>query len=284
MTLADDTGEDTAAPVELVGYEQRGPVAWLTLQRPDKLNALSMELMTGLSECLRRAENDDSVRVVVLTGNDRVFSVGYDIAEEVEMGVSRAEQWHAGLTHNVGLSMQVWSLTKPMIGAVSGWALAGACELALACDLIVASDNARFGEPEIRFGSGPVTLLIPFVLGQKKTNELLFTGDVVDAETALQLGLVNRVVPITELQSTVQRLAEKIALTPLPVLRFTKIAINRAYEAMGLRNAVNANLDVAAILNGAQNDERAVFTELVATKGLRAALDWRDARYAPYDN
>ena len=91
--------------------------------------------------------------------------------------------------------MELWSLPRPTIAAVRGWCLAGACELAMACDMIVAADDARFGEPEIRYGSGPVSLLMPFVLGQKKTNELLFTGDWVDAQEAERLGLVNRVAP-----------------------------------------------------------------------------------------
>ena len=131
--------------------------------------------------------------------------------------------------------MELWSLPKPTIAAVRGWCLAGACELAMACDLIVATDDARFGEPEIRYGSGPVTLLMPFVLGQKKTNELLFTGDAIDAQEAERVGLVNRVVPGDELEAAVAELVRKIAPTPLPVLRLTKLALTRAYEAMGLR-------------------------------------------------
>src|SRR5690606_7996296 len=111
-------------------------------------------------------------------------------------------------------------------------------ELAMACDMIVATDRAKFGEPEIRFGSGPVTLLMPFVLGQQKTMELLLTGDIIDAAEAERLGLVNKVVTPGELTSVVERLARKIALTPLVTLRLTKTALTRAYEAMGLRNAV----------------------------------------------
>jgi enoyl-CoA hydratase len=149
----------------------------------------------------------------------------------------------------------------------------------MACDLIVAADDARFGEPEIRYGSGPVTLLMPFLLGQKKTNELLFTGDAIDAAEAQQLGLVNRVVGEDELDDTVAELVRKIAPTPLPVLRLTKLALLRAYEAMGLRSAVLSNLDLSAILNAADTPEQREFDEIVATRGLKAALEWRDARY-----
>ncbi|WP_275291033.1 enoyl-CoA hydratase/isomerase family protein [Amycolatopsis sp. La24] len=263
--------------------ELRGETAWISIDRPKKLNALSVELMQELTAALDEAEQDDTVKVVVLRGGERAFSVGYDISQEVEAGISTAEQWHAGLENNIGLTMKVWGLGKPVVGAVSGWCLAGGCELAMACDLLVAAEDAHFGEPEIRFGSGPVTLLMPFLLGQKATNELLYTGDVVDARRALELGMVNRVVPAAELESTVDKLARKIALTPLSILRYTKRALTRAYEAMGLRDAVAANHDIAAVLNSASTPERAEFTELVATRGLGAALAWRDRRYADFD-
>lgn len=149
----------------------------------------------------------------------------------------------------------------------------------MACDLIVASEDARFGEPEIRYGSGPVTLLMPFVLGQKKTNELLFTGDAIEARDAERLGLVNQVVPEDELEEAVEQLVRRIAPTPLPVLRLTKIALVRAYEAMGLRQAVGANLDLSAILNAADTPEQREFDRIVRERGLRAALAWRDERY-----
>lgn len=236
--------------------------------------------MEELSEALAEVDRDSDIKVVVIQGVDKAFSVGYDITEEVELGVSTAEEWHAGLTNNVGLTMQVWGLSKPVIGAVSGFCLAGGCELAMACDILIATSDSQFGEPEIRFGSGPVTLLMPFLIGEKKTNELLFTGDTVDAETALELGLINRVVEAEALVETVEAYATKIALTPLPVLRYTKRALNQAYEAMGLRQAVNANLDIAAVLNSAFSHERSEFTNLVASQGLGAALSWRDARYS----
>lgn len=250
------------------------------MSRPEKLNALSTTLIRQLSDALTLVDRDDSVKVVVLRGTEKAFSVGYDIAEEVELGVSTAEQWHAGLTNNMALTMQVWGLSKPVIGAVSGFCLAGGCELAMACDILIATEDAKFGEPEVRFGSGPVTLLMPFLIGQKKTNELLYTGDTIDAATARELGLINRTVPRAELDGAVTAMARKIALTPLPILRYTKRALNRAYEAMGLREAVESNLDIAAVLNSAYSEEREEFTRLVASEGLGAALARRDERYS----
>jgi len=260
-------------------YEQRGPAAWLTLNRPAKLNALSGELVEELEKALRRAESDDEVKVVVLTGAGRAFSAGYDLSEEAGSELSGADRWHALLNADVDLTMRIWALRKPTIAAVRGWCLAGGCELAMACDMIVAAEDARFGEPEIRYGSGPVALLMPFVIGQKKTNELLFTGDAIDASEAHRIGLVNRVVDGAALDEAVAELVAKIAPTPLPVLRLTKLALTRAYEAMGLRQAVNANLDLSAILNGADTPEQREFDRIVAESGLKAALAWRDGRY-----
>ncbi len=264
---------------ELVVYERRGPAAWLTLNRPDKLNALSYELVRDLRAAIARAGEDDDVKVAVLTGAGRAFSAGFDLSEEAESKVEGAERWRRILADDVELTLELWALPKPTIAAVRGWCLAGGCELAMACDMIVAADDARFGEPEIRYGSGPVTLLMPFLLGQKKTNELLFTGDAIDAAEAERIGLVNRVVAGEELEDAVGELVRKIAPTPLPVLRLTKLALLRAYEAMGLRSAVLSNLDLSAILNAADTPEQREFDELVSAQGLKAALAWRDSRY-----
>jgi enoyl-CoA hydratase len=263
----------------LVVEIRRGPAAWLTLNRPDKLNALSYELVHELRDAIRRVAVDDEVKVVVVTGAGRAFSAGFDLSEEAASRVEGAEEWRRILADDVALTLELWSLPKPTIAAVRGWCIAGGCELAMACDMIVAADDAHFGEPEIRYGSGPVTLLMPFLLGQKKTNELLFTGDAIDAAEAERLGLVNRVVRRDELEDAVAELVRKIAPTPLPVLRLTKLALLRAYEAMGLRSAVLSNLDLSAILNAAETPEQREFDEIVATRGLKVALAWRDARY-----
>jgi enoyl-CoA hydratase len=260
--------------------ERRGPVAWLRLNRPDKLNALNHAIVDRLFEHLDAVAADDDVRVVVLTGaGERAFSSGFDISEEADAAIEGADNWRELLARDVDVTMKLWALPKPTIAAVRGWCLAGACELAMACDMILASEDARFGEPEIRYGSGPVTLLMPFVLGQKKTNELLFTGDAMPAAEAERCGLVNRVVEAHELEDAAQELALRIAPTPLPVLRLTKLALVRAYEAMGLRQAVGANLDISSMLNAAETPEQREFDQIVRDQGLKAALRWRDSRY-----
>jgi enoyl-CoA hydratase/carnithine racemase len=265
---------------EVVLYETRGPAAWITLNRPEKLNALNKPVLAGLHRAIDQAVADDEVKVVVVTGAGRAFSAGYDLDDEAAVSYGgAAHEWHHVLGVDIDATMRLWALPKPTIAAVRGYCLAGGCELAMACDMIVSGESGRFGEPEIRYGSGPVTLLMPFVLGQKRTNELLFTGDMIDAEAAERAGMVNRVVPDDELEREVESLVRKIAPTPLPVLRLTKIALVRAFEAMGLREAVNTNLDLSSMLNSADTPEQREFMEIVKNQGLKAALAWRDARY-----
>jgi enoyl-CoA hydratase len=266
--------------VSSVLYELRGAAAWVTLNRPEKRNAIDGDMLAGLAAALERALADDEVRVVVLAGAGPAFSAGYDLTDPAQPEAAGADGWHATLTRDVEATMRLWALPKPTIAAVRGHCLAGGCELAMACDMVVSARSGRFGEPEIRFGSGPVTLLMPYVLGQKRTAELLFTGDTIDAEEALRAGLVNRVVADEELEAAVEELARRVALAPPAVLRLTKLALVRAFEAMGLRAAVAANLDLSAILNAADTPEGREFAGIVKSEGLRAALAWRDSRYA----
>src|SRR6476659_2242445 len=265
---------------EAVLYETRGPAAWITLNRPEKLNAIDRDVLEGLNSAFDRAIADDEVKVVVVTGaGERAFSAGDDLSDEAAHADIPAHEWRGVLATDIDATMRLWSLPKPTIAAVRGYCLAGGCELAMACDIIVSGESGRFGEPEIRYGSGPVTLLMPFILGQKKTNELQFTGDMIDAEAAERAGMINRVVPDADVESEVEELVRKIAPTPLPVLRLTKIALVRAFEAMGLREAVNMNLDLSSMLNAADMPEQREFMSIVQSQGLKAALAWRDARY-----
>ncbi|MFI5048954.1 MAG: enoyl-CoA hydratase/isomerase family protein [Gaiellales bacterium] len=265
---------------EAVLYETRGQAAWITLNRPDKLNAINHDVLEGLNAAFDRVIADDEVKVVVVTGaGERAFSAGYDLSAEAAHADIPAHEWHGVLAADIDATMRLWSLPKPTIAAVRGYCLAGGCELAMACDIIVSGESGRFGEPEIRYGSGPVTLLMPFILGQKKTNELLFTGDMIDAEAAERAGMINRVVADGEIEAAVEELVRKIAPTPLPVLRLTKIALVRAFEAMGLREAVNMNLDLSSMLNAADTPEQREFMSIVQSQGLKAALAWRDSRY-----
>jgi enoyl-CoA hydratase len=163
---------------------------------------------------------------------------------------------------------------------VHGYCLAGAFEMALSCDLTVAAEGTRFGEPEVRFGSGIVAMLLPWFVGPKAAKELLLTGnDQVDAARALQLGIVNCVVPAgQELDKALQLARDMAAAAPLSVM-LTKRAINRTYEMMNMRQALLAALDTDTLIEAGAGPERTEFNRIRREQGLKAAIEWRDARF-----
>jgi enoyl-CoA hydratase len=246
----------------------------LRLNRPAKLNAISAELRDALAEAIAEAADDERVRVIAIAGAGRAFCAGYDLADSAP---PTAWEWRDVLARDVEATLAVWSCPKPVIAQVHGLALAGGLELAMACDLIVAADDAQLGEPEIRFGSAPVTLLMPFLIGQKKTRELLMTGDLIDAAEAHRIGLVNRVVPRERLDDEVDALADRLARVAPDVMAPTKLMLNRAMGAAGFAAAVEMGLDLQSFINMSQTARE--FDAIVQSEGLKAALAWRDRRY-----
>src|SRR5262249_38795125 len=177
--------------------------------------------------------------------------------------------------------LRFWRFPKPTIAAVRGACLAGACELALACDLTLASEDAFFGEPELKFGAGIVVMLLPFVVGPKIAKEIILTGeDRLDARRAREIGLVNRVVPNEALDAAAIELARHLAVIDPWLMRWTKRAINRAYEAASMAEALDAALEIDLRIEGRGSPDKAAFMEIARREGLRAALAWRDARFA----
>ena len=251
----------------------------LTLNRPAKLNALSTELVAALDAAIVAATADPEVRVVVIEGAGRAFSSGYDLTEEAEGESTGPVGWRAALAVDVAATLRILDCPKPVIAQIHGYALAGGLELAMACDLVVAAEGTKLGEPEIRYGSAPVTLLMPYLIGQKKTRELLLTGDLIDAVEAERIGLINRVVPLERLAAEVDALADRLARTPPEVMGPTKAMLNRAMDAAGFRMAVEAGLDLGAIVNAADTPEQREWDAIVRRDGLKAALAWRDRRY-----
>lgn len=204
-------------------------VGLIQLNRPQALNALCDELMTELSEVLQVFEADPAIRVMVLTGSEKAFAAGADIKEMA--GKNYVDAYLNNFIR--GSWANVADCRKPVIAAVSGYALGGGCELAMMCDFIIAADNAKFGQPEITIGTipgaGGTQRLTRFV-GKSKAMEMCLTGRMIDATEAERSGLVSRVVPLADLRSEVIAVAEKIAsFSMLPVMMI-KESVNRAYE------------------------------------------------------
>ena len=214
--------------MELVLIEKQGAVAIVRLNRPDKLNALSPEMLASLAEALESLNKDDETRAIVLTGSERAFAAGADIeamakASPVDMLLRNTRQYW----------QRLWALDKPLIAAVSGVALGGGCELAMLCDLIVASESARFGQPEIKLGIMPGaggTQRLARAVGPYRAMEMILTGEPISAAEAQRAGLVNRVVPDDQVLEQALALARLIAERPPVAVRLARKVLRYGME------------------------------------------------------
>lgn len=266
---------------ELVLRRTEDRISVVTLNRPEKLNALTMDMRLDLERVLTEADEDPDTSVIVLNAEGRSFCVGFDVG-----GHSSPRPWrHDALKYHQRLSTSMralstpWRLRKPVIASVQGHALGGGCELSLFCDVTIAADNAVFGEPEILFSQVGPAIIMSLTIGHKRARELIYLGEKIDATTALSLGIVNRVVPADELQQATMKYARRMTLIAPEALAAAKLAISRGAEAQGLQNALNAGLDVFAPLYAATTEVGRQFDEIRARDGLKAALDWRKSQF-----
>lgn len=203
-------------------------IALIELNRPKELNALNLQLMGEVRDALKELDQDDDVRVIVITGNERAFAAGADIKQMA--GKTTVDMWK---TDQFSTWDQINKTRKPIIAAVSGFALGGGCELAMTCDMIVASETAQFGQPEIKIGVMPGaggTQRLTKALGKAKAMEMVLTGKFISAEEAEKLGLVNRVVPVELYMTETLKLAKEIAsMSPLAV-QMAKESVKRSFE------------------------------------------------------
>ena len=212
----------------LVTPQAQPGVALIQLNRPKELNALNMQLMQEIRDALKALDEDDAVRVVVITGNERAFAAGADIKQMA--GKTAIDML---ITDQFSTWDQIRKFRKPLIGAVSGFALGGGCELAMTCDMLVASETAQFGQPEIRIGTMPGaggTQRLTRAVGKAKAMEMVLTGEFISAWEAHRVGLVNRVVPVGQYLEEAYRLAATIAAMSPVAARLAKESVNRAFE------------------------------------------------------
>ncbi len=264
---------------DLVLVSDDGPVRTLTLNRPEKLNAMSSVMTGELSVRLAEAAVDEGVRVVVLTGAGRSFCAGYDLDEEAVSDSYDASL--DSLNHSLDRLLEVFDHPKPVIASVRGHCVAGGCDLMMMCDLTVAADNAVFGQPEIRFGSAVVAHVLPWLVGARAAKEFILTGDdKITATRALQLGLVNRVVAVEDLEAETMKLARDLAAVDPAVMALTKRAINASWEKAGFRAALRAGVELGAVIESDRAPEREEFERIAVEHGLKAAIAWRDQRFS----
>jgi enoyl-CoA hydratase len=221
---------------ETILVESRGPIGLITLNRPKALNALNAQLVSELNQALAAFDRDPATAVMILTGSERAFAAGADVKEMEGKDFITAMQ-----EDFIAPWQRVSDCTKPVIAAVAGYALGGGCELAMMCDIIIAADNARFGQPEINLGTIPGaggTQRLTRAIGKSKAMEMVLTGRMMDAAEAERSNLVARVVPVADLLDEAIKLADTIAGKSQPIVAMAKDAVNLAFEcslAEGIR-------------------------------------------------
>ena len=275
-------------------YETKGRLAIVTLNRPEKMNALSHRLRAELFSALKDAEADDEVRVVIIRGAGRTFSAGYDITPvpnlsesdylDIRSGLPSVGPIHPGQgqwpQHLLSGYWQIWELTKPVIAQVHGYCLAGGSELASMCDLMFVADDAIIGYPPVRAMTTVDVLYHPWHMSMRKARELTYTGDSVTGAEAVELGWANRAFPVDDLAAETEAFAERIANIAPDMVQMSKRGINRAYEVMGIRTALAVGADIQAL--STYRNSAGEFGAIAREKGLKAALDWRDGPFQDY--
>jgi enoyl-CoA hydratase len=248
-------------------YEKADGIGIVTINRPESLNALNGEVFTELYELFQEIEHDAEVRVVILTGSgQKAFVAGSDI---VEMQPQSSVEVNSFVEEVRKASDRIYNLSKPTIAAINGYALGGGCELAMCCDLRIASEKARFGQPEINLAvipGGGGTQRLTRLIGMTRAKELLYTGDMIDAQTALSMGLVNKVVPLDSLMNEAKEMAKKLLTKSGRILSLIKTAVNSGAN-MSLPDALDLEAQCFALCFATEDQK----------EGMKAFMEKRKA-------
>ena len=259
--------------------EKRERIATITLNRPEKLNALSEALMVELDTALDDLNDDQAIRVVIIKGAGRAFSAGYDVSPETperkggktDIGADRR-----GLNKNVERWLKVWDLSKPVIAQVHGYCIAGGSQLASLCDLTFVAEDTMIGFPRLGpLGAAMIAAEWCQLVGPKKTKELFYIiGKLIDGKEAARIGWANAAFPAEKLEDEVNTIAQQVSETPLEILEINKAHINRCVEMSGMRTAIKYGADMDAIGHFVKPVQQ--FLKMIEERGLKqASQDWR---------
>jgi enoyl-CoA hydratase len=273
--------------VSSVRYEVDGRKARITLDRPERLNAIDAAMPREIREAVEQANDDPGVHVIVLAGAGRAFCAGYDLKQFAErQGPHQQEAvWdpvkdYRGMRRNTDDFSTLWRSLKPTICKVQGYAVAGGSDIALSCDMVVMADDARIGYMPARVWGCPTTAMWVYRLGAEKAKRMLLTGDTIDGRAAAEWGLVLEAVPVADLDARVEALAERVAGVPVNQLVMQKLMINQAYDNMGLQGTQL----LATLFDGIarHSPEGRWFKDYAEEHGFHAAVEWRDSgRWIP---
>jgi enoyl-CoA hydratase len=279
----------------VVRYEERDAIAIITLNRPEKLNTLTEEVVQGVADAIDAATASRAVRAVILRGEGRVFTAGYDLVVGESGGwasgydapspPSRPGAWdpvrdYQFMNRNVQRFMKVWHCPKPVIGQIHGYAVGGATDLVLCCDQLFMAEDAYIGYAPSRIFGTPTTMMWVYRLGLEHAKQFLLTGEAIDAPTALRIGLVSRVCPAAELSARVEEYAKRFRHIPANQLALNKLLINQAYENMGLRTTQLLGTLFDGITRHTEEAYR--WVEAFGEKGFRQVIRERDQPWGDY--
>ena len=253
----------------------------LTLNRPEKRNALNDDLRQALFDALRAGDEDPSISVMIIRGAGQAFCAGYDLGSpnsDVERSIAHVDGWWS--RHVVNNWFEMWDMSTPIIGQVHGYCLAGGTELATACDLVYVADDAKIGYPPVRLMSPPDMQWQTWIMGLRRGMEALLTGDSMTGIEAVASGFANRSYPDSDLDREVLLVAERVAKVPLDLLALNKRAAHRAMDVMGIRAGIRATAEIQAL--GFHQQPSRDYMRSFATKGVTAALSERDASFGDY--
>jgi enoyl-CoA hydratase len=268
----------------VVRYERAGRVAHVILNRPDKLNAINDDMPRQISDAIAKANRDDEVHVIVLAGAGRAFCSGYDLELYAERPRpcpgSQSMPWdpmidYSWMSENTAFFMTIWRSLKPVICKVHGYAVAGGSDIALCSDLIVMAEDAQIGYPPARVWGCPSTAMWVYRVGAERAKRLLLTGDLISGVEAARIGLVSQAVPLVDLETAVNDLALRVARLPKNQLMMQKLAINQAYENMGLATTQM----IANLFDGIarHTPEGVAFKTRAEEAGFKQAIKDRDS-------
>jgi enoyl-CoA hydratase len=274
---------------EAVDYGSGAGVARITLNRPERLNAINRRLVEDLRAAVAAANADPDVRVMVLSGAGRAFCAGYDLdwGTRAEDATQRAMsgQWdpvrdYVGMSSNVRVYMSLWESPKPVIAQVHGWCVGGGTDLALCSDLIFMADDAQIGYPPARVWGEPTTVMWIYRLGLEHAKRLMLTGESLSGVDAARVGLASRALPAAELPAVVDEMARRLASIPLNQLSMSKLLVNQAYENMGLRTTQI----IGTVFDGIarHTPEGIAWRDMAMREGFREAVRRRDAPFGDY--
>ena len=276
MNVKKGTGDMTLTSDDVL-VDVDGRLGWITLNRPEKLNAITDRLRKQFEVALDALVEDDRVRVIIVRGSGRAFCAGYDLNPGANMEATPSGQKNAStdlkwVTEQVNTWKRLWECSKPTIAMIHGHCVAGGMSLAMECDIVIAAEDATFGQPEARaVGIAPDHALWPLTIGLRKTKELLFTADFIDAKTAAALGMINYAIVAEQLESFTREIAGRMAKTSVEMLAINKASVNAAAEAMGIAGVRESGIiyDVVAHLSKTAKAWRRTVREHGVREGMK---------------